>query len=490
MKRTLWKLIAVFLAVLMSTGGTIAYLQDVDKDVNVMTLDRVEIDLIEQERDEDGDLVDFQDNHRLVPGVHKDDLTVDKDGYWTDVRNEVDKIVTVKNTGKAPAYIRVWFAFEVTDEDSFFDEKLHLNRNTSDWDWVFLKDANGGYRYLEQDGVRYVVAAATYPEILEANEVTPVSLRQVLLDRSATNADYLKLGDKYSILVVAQGMQTDGFDTANEALDEGFGEVVLANHPFAGMSEDDASGGNGEDYTIYPAEKIDWFTGGIQQLLPKGAVFEIYDVETEIVWKAKRGTGNNHAEIEPYTAADTAKLCEIYGVDTAQEIVDKNLYQRRPCLVTVDGRTFACSLYGVPHHSDLDTIVDNDMDGVLCLFFTNSTNHAGAVDSTHEAAIESAYQNALNGQKNSASEPSGEALVINTPEALIAFSRAVSSEEYLFINRTVALGDDIDMTGYDWSPIMVWDNTFQGVFDGRGHTISNLTGSLFGHVFSSGELTL
>ena len=239
MRRILPKILVLFSLLLISVGSTIAYLTDVDKEVNVMTLGRVEIDLIEQERNSTGILVDFQDFHPLYPGYYPKGLDAfDKDGYWLNVQNAVDKVVTVKNTGAAPAYVRLWFAFEVTDEASFFDSKIHLNKNDSDWQWEFMYDkATGQYDFLTQDGSRYVVAIATYNQVLAPNATTPVSLRQVLLDSSATNDDYIKLGDQYGIFVVAQGMQTAGFDSAAVALAEGFGVPSINNHPFAGMQE-------------------------------------------------------------------------------------------------------------------------------------------------------------------------------------------------------------------------------------------------------------
>lgn len=155
------------------------------------------------------------------------------------------------------------------------------------------------------------------------------------------------------------------------------------------------------DFVLHPAEKEDWYAGDVQRLIPVGSTFSIYDIHTGLVWQAQRGNGSSHAEIEPLTAADTKRLCRIYGVKDAQEIAEQNLHQRRPCLVTVDNRTFACSLYGVPHNAPGDTIADNGVDGVLCLFFTSSTGHTnGTVDETHEAAIEYAYLNAPNGQKS------------------------------------------------------------------------------------------
>ncbi|MDO5144484.1 MAG: hypothetical protein Q4E72_07750 [bacterium] len=153
---------------------------------------------------------------------------------------------------------------------------------------------------------------------------------------------------------------------------------------------------------VYPAEKVDWFTGDIQQLLPRGSVFQVYDVASGIVWTAKRSAGGNHADIEPLTEADSAKFLTMYAVSDLSEIREDNHWQRRACLVTVGERTFACSLYGVPHNPDGDTLPDNGMDGQVCLHFTNSLSHSAASqtqDQYHREAIEQAWLNAPNGRR-------------------------------------------------------------------------------------------
>ena len=153
--------------------------------------------------------------------------------------------------------------------------------------------------------------------------------------------------------------------------------------------------------TLYPAEKVDWWTGDINELWAKGANYKVYDVKTGIVWWAHRWSGGYHVDAEPLTAADTARLCKAYGVTAASEIASKNLYQRRPSLVTIGNRTFACSLYGVPHnYPEGDTISTNDFRGQLCIHFTNSWTHGSKkVDSLHTEAIQYAYENAPNGHK-------------------------------------------------------------------------------------------
>lgn len=243
MKRTILKLLAVCMALLVSVGSTIAYLTDTDSDVNVMTLGHVEIKLIEQERDDDGSLIKFWNDHPMIPGVYPEDAVTGKEvGLWPDaVKNAVDKIVSVTNIGKSAAYVRLWFAFEVTNDDEFFTNKLHLNRNTTDWQWEILKEKDDSYTYLSLDGSRYVVAVATYPEELAVGATTPVSLRQVLLASGVTNEELAVLGEKYSIFVVAQGIQAAGFDDAVTALNAGFNVPSAATHPFDHMDEKDAA---------------------------------------------------------------------------------------------------------------------------------------------------------------------------------------------------------------------------------------------------------
>lgn len=150
--------------------------------------------------------------------------------------------------------------------------------------------------------------------------------------------------------------------------------------------------------TLYPAEKIDWNTGGIQDMIRRQTCFKIYDVKHGRIWTAYRQAGGEHMDIEPATAADTKVLCEIYGVSSAKEIADQNLWRRQPCLITVNGHTYACSLYGVPHGSD--TISGNNMDGQVCLHFTNSKTHGSKkVDGYHKEAIEYAWKNAPSGHR-------------------------------------------------------------------------------------------
>lgn len=70
-------------------------------------------------------------------------------------------------------------------------------------------------------------------------------------------------------------------------------------HALFGTVEPGADDYTDYNFQFYPAEKIDWYTGGIQQLWAKGASYKIYDVKTGIVWWARRWAGYSHADIEP-----------------------------------------------------------------------------------------------------------------------------------------------------------------------------------------------
>lgn len=69
---------------------------------------------------------------------------------------------------------------------------------------------------------------------------------------------------------------------------------------------------------------------------------------------------------------------------------------------------------------------------------------------------------------------------LSTPEQLAGLAVLVTKYGYTFEGKTVRLASDIDLSGHQWFPIgcdeaNYWGlSPFMGVFDGQGHTISNL----------------
>lgn len=152
--------------------------------------------------------------------------------------------------------------------------------------------------------------------------------------------------------------------------------------------------GSSSIFQLYrPVQKVDWNTGLINKIWPRKAVMPVMDVRTGKSFMMYRWAGGSHIDGEPYTKADTAILCSIYGVSKASQIVSNKHYHRRPMWVTINGVTYAASLYGVPHNPAGNAIKDNDYDGQMCLHFLNSRLHSSnKVDANHMAAVEEAFQ--------------------------------------------------------------------------------------------------
>jgi len=174
--------------------------------------------------------------------------------------------------------------------------------------------------------------------------------------------------------------------------------------------------------SLYPVEKVDWFTGDIQSIWSITGTAVITDVYTGVSFRAYRIFGGNHADAVPLTAEDTKAYCQIYGTSNAQEIADRDSemqnWRRRPLWVTVGGRTFAASLYGVPHNFSDSTVLStnrrlaNNFVGQFCVHFVNSKTHDSKTSKAHvdydssknggfghQSAIQYAYTHSISGTK-------------------------------------------------------------------------------------------
>lgn len=246
---------AVALTAAVSIGATLAYLTDTDEDVNVMTLGDVYIDQIEQERVDDDaaqtELTDFQQEKPLLPSVYPgnyipwadpSEWVVPNDEAWKvleDNSNVIDKFVTVKNTGKSDAYIRTIVAFE---EDSSLIHYTYNGVNITEgptWVW----EENVGT--IEVDGITYSLYVATYTEPVKPGETTIPSLKQIYMDKAATNEYCEQFGESYDILVASQAVQADGFDSIivgpQAALNEAFGAITDTNNPWVSAGAEGGS---------------------------------------------------------------------------------------------------------------------------------------------------------------------------------------------------------------------------------------------------------
>lgn len=248
MKKIIAIVLLVVLVAAISIGATLAYLTDRDSEVNTFTIGDVSIDLEEE----------FAQGSTLIPGV------------------DIEKKPTITNTGKNDAW--VWLTFAVpaaldvntpgsdvgsinnvihwnfraaTTEGYITEEKVQkaiadgfLEDDTLTADYIIdnkmywdnHNSMGDGLNVFQQeiDGVLYNVYVHLYNKALAPGEETLPNIEKVYMD---TNVDIDPNGDWYfvengvatkldwntnedgapKIYVSAYAIQTDGFETVDEA---------------------------------------------------------------------------------------------------------------------------------------------------------------------------------------------------------------------------------------------------------------------------------
>ena len=247
------KITAIFLCVALVAiavvGASLAYFTDTDNETNTFTVGNVKIDLIEQQRGENG-LEPFEQNKKLYPIVgsaqgEKDDL-----GMPT-AKNYVDKMVTIQNTGSEKAYIRAYFAIPSALDDGYetFNaglNVLHFNfgnkvengvvTSTEGVEWIWTHGSKWNYFETTIDGIKYNVYYADYYQAVDAGATTEQLVQGVYLDKTFDIKDgkcyafgkEVTLDDGWnwnsvSCPVFAVACQAEGFDNAAAAMDAAFG---------------------------------------------------------------------------------------------------------------------------------------------------------------------------------------------------------------------------------------------------------------------------
>ncbi|MDO4567453.1 MAG: SipW-dependent-type signal peptide-containing protein [Clostridia bacterium] len=267
------KLIAISLAVAIlavtAIGVSIAYFTDTDNETNTFTMGNVIIDLIEQQRDEEGTALEtFEQDKFLVPIVGSAQDPADANGLPT-AANYVDKVVTVENTGSLDAYVRAYFAIPAV-LDNTTDAGLNIlhfnfgtrpaeaddnDQNNDGWvstgandRWIW-QNADGSWKSFDTtiDGILYNVYYADYYQTLAPEATTERFVNGVYLDANVINIGQnadgtsfitikrpgattetvvqlgFDIGDGVSCPVFAIACQAAGFATAEEAFTASFG---------------------------------------------------------------------------------------------------------------------------------------------------------------------------------------------------------------------------------------------------------------------------
>ena len=241
--------LAAVLVVMAIAGATVAYFTDTDNKTNTFAVGNVKIDLIEQQRGENG-LEPFKQNKKLYPIVGSAQGEKDALGMPT-AKNYVDKMVTIENTGSEKAYIRAYFAIPSALDDGYetFNaglNVLHFNfgnkvengvvTSTEGAEWIWRHDNKWNYFETEIGGIKYNVYYADYATAVAAGDTTEQFIQGVYLDKSFDLRDgkcfafgkevTLDNGwdwSKVSCPVFAVACQAEGFDNASDAITAAFG---------------------------------------------------------------------------------------------------------------------------------------------------------------------------------------------------------------------------------------------------------------------------
>lgn len=289
-------------------------------------------------------------------------------------------------------------------------------------DYVFLSSTDVLVGHVLTDGLNVYKSPADYSESITKLSVgTGVTIKNVMDDYYEVEYDEGKTGyvkkdkvqpssSKKPVTLLKKGMrgvevkrmQTElrkrgfmGASVTGEFGDQT--EEALKDFQKAAKINADGVAGEGTLELLYAendirtnAAKKAGITGKVELtpwdevkgILKRGTECKITDVETGISYNARRFGGWFHADSEPLTKSDTAKLKEISGGTWS--------WNRRAVWVTVGGRTFAASQHTMPHLSS--PISTNGFDGHFCLHFYKSMVHETSKECPrHQAMVRKAY---------------------------------------------------------------------------------------------------
>lgn len=203
-------------------------------------------------------------------------------------------------------------------------------------------------------------------------------------DRSLTFTRYLRLGSRGDDVAALQSaLDAKGYHLyADGIFGSGTRAAVRSFQAACGIYVDGVVGPStiAKLSASQPVELIDWASA--DAIFPRYTTALVTDVDTGISYTVYRMGGHNHADVEPLTAADTAKMLQTYGGAWS--------WGRRAVIVTVNGRRIAASTNGMPHGGQ--TIYNNNMNGQVCIHFLNSHTHGSdRVDENHQAMVQKAY---------------------------------------------------------------------------------------------------
>lgn len=139
-----------------------------------------------------------------------------------------------------------------------------------------------------------------------------------------------------------------------------------------------------ENYAKLPKSQVELLNWSeVKNIFTIGVDAKVYDVRTGLTYYVRSFSNGLHADVEPVTKEDTAIMLKTYN-GTWQ-------WDPRPVWVTINGRTMAASINGMPHGGGVNN--SNGMDGQVCIHFRGCTTHNGnkAFAQDHQDGVTEAW---------------------------------------------------------------------------------------------------
>lgn len=232
------KILAITLCIAMLAiaivGGTLAYFTDTDAQKNTFTTGSVKIEQLERQFGENG-LEEFEQNKTMIPAVGTNEVCADKyvDGHYThfidtnEIKNVVEKIVNVKNNSTIDIYAATLIATEDTNDVSTQYKFIVGDTTNNKGYWIPLMrgNANSSNNVQIKDeltGTVYTISIKIYDNRIAPGASSPCALTQVYMLPTATQESVAAAGETYDIHCLSLGVQADGFDDAQSAIETAF----------------------------------------------------------------------------------------------------------------------------------------------------------------------------------------------------------------------------------------------------------------------------
>ena len=257
------------------------------------------------------------------------------------------------------------------------------------WYQVVYKEMCG-YMKAEYLGIREDFTPAAQGPVME-DPVTQAAQGPIIeepeADTSASSENpYLNITIDRVNLRTAPSLDAEiiatvnpGFGVVVQGTDNGWHEVVYNNA--VGYMKAEYIGTQDELTRSGSVELADWSEA--KGIFTIGVPAKIQDVRTGLVYYVKSFSNGNHADVETVTTEDTAAMLKAFNGAWS--------WDTRPIWVTINGRTMAASISGMPHGGGVNS--ENGVDGQFCIHFKGSTTHNGnkSHEQDHQAAVMEAY---------------------------------------------------------------------------------------------------